>query len=197
MDSTLTLKSLLDAAGWALVHSLWQGALVVFLYACFAALTPRRAANLRYAGGVLALLLLLVLPVLTAGLVRHTQRDLFASESVRPEGAWADTFGGSARVPRAGKEPSAHAPDGSPSSAAHASTTWRGRAEERLKALLPWLVCAWLSGVVLLASRMLGAWLLVLRLKRSATAVPECFEELLARVSARLRVRRVVRLCRS
>ena len=197
METTLTLKPLLDAAGWALVHSLWQGALVASLYACFAALTPRRAAGLRYAGGVAALLLLLVLPVLTAGLVRHTQRDLRARESVRPEGAWADTSGASARAQRAGKEPAALAAGASAAPAAHASATWRGRAEERLAALLPWLVCAWLSGVLLLASRMLGAWLLVLRLKRSAAAVPVCFEELLARVSARLRVRRAVRLCRS
>ncbi len=54
-DLNLTLKPLLDAAGWALLHSLWQGALVAALYACFAALVPRRAASLRYAGGVLAL----------------------------------------------------------------------------------------------------------------------------------------------
>ncbi len=44
---------------------------------------------------------------------------------------------------------------------------------------------------------MVGAWLLVLRLKRSAMPVPRRFEELLARVSGRLRVSRAVRLCRS
>jgi beta-lactamase regulating signal transducer with metallopeptidase domain len=198
MDFSLTLKPLLDAAGWALVHSLWQGALVAFLYACFAALVPRRAAGLRYAGGVAALLLLLLLPVLTAVLVRHTQRDLLARESARPEGAWSESSSGSARAPRAGKEPAAPASDGStPSADATSSATWRAEAEERLTALLPWLVCAWLSGVLLLASRMVGAWLLVLRLKRSASPVPRRFEELLARVSGRLRVRRAVRLCRS
>ena len=37
-DFGLTLRALLDAAGWALVHSLWQGALVAAAYACFAAL---------------------------------------------------------------------------------------------------------------------------------------------------------------
>jgi beta-lactamase regulating signal transducer with metallopeptidase domain len=197
-DLASTLKPLLDAAGWALVHSLWQGALVAFLYACFAALVPRRAANLRYAGGVAALLLLLLLPVLTAGLSPHTRRDLFARESVQPEGAWSDSSGAFARTPRAGNEPAASVPNGSPSSASvPTAATWREWAEERLTALLPWLVCAWLAGVLLLASRMVGAWLLVLRLQRSAAAVPACFEELLARVSGRLRVRRAVRLCRS
>ena len=58
-------RQLLDAAGWALVHSLWQGALVAAAYACFAALAPKGAAGLRYAGGVAALALLLLLPVAT------------------------------------------------------------------------------------------------------------------------------------
>ena len=196
-DLNLTLKPLFDAAGWALLHSLWQGALVAAAYACFAALVPRRAASLRYAGGVVALLLLLLLPVLTAGLSPHAGRDLFARESVGPEGAWAETERASAGAPRAGKEHAARASEGSQSSGVPAAATWRGWAEERLTALLPWLVCAWLSGVLLLASRMVGAWLLVLRLKQSAAAVPRGFEELLARVSGRLRVRRAVRLCRS
>ncbi len=193
----LTFKPLLDAAGWALLHSLWQGALVAAAYACFASLVPRRAADVRYAGGVLALGLLLLLPALTAGLLPHTRRDLFARESFMPEGALADSSGGSARAPRAGKEPAAFVPGGSQASASAPASTWRERLEERLTALLPWLVCAWLSGVALLASRMVGAWLLVLRLKRSAEAVPLGFEELLARVSGRLRVQRAVRLCRS
>lgn len=195
-DITITLRALLDAAGWALVHSLWQGALVAAAYACFAALVPRRAANASYAGGVAALLLLLLLPVLTAGLLQHTPRGLFARESVPPEGAWSDTGAASGRAPRADKEPAALVPNGSAAAMPQASTL-RAWAEERLTTLLPWLVCAWLSGVLLLASRMIGAWLLVLRLRRSAGPVPECFEELLARVSGRLRVQRVVRLCRS
>lgn len=196
-ELNFTLKPLLDAAGWALVHSVWQGALVAALYACFAALVPRRAADLRYAGGVLALALLILLPVLTAGLSPHARRDLFAGEPSGPEGAWADSGGALARAPGAGKEPAALVTNGPRSSDVPAAATWRVWAEGRLTALLPWLVCAWLSGVLLLASRVVGAWLLVLRLKRSASPVPGCFEELLARVSGRLRVRRAVRLCRS
>lgn len=198
METTLTLKALLDAAGWALLHSLWQGALVAALYACFAALVPRRAADVRYAGGVAALLLLLLLPLLTAGLSARAPRGLFARESAQPEGVWADSTHAFARAPLAGKEPAAPAPNASASSpSVPAAELWRAWAEERLTTLLPWLVCAWLSGVLLLASRVVGAWLLVLRLKRSAGPVPRRFEELLARVSGRLRVHRAVRLCRS
>ncbi|MDT5272656.1 MAG: hypothetical protein QOH49_4842 [Acidobacteriota bacterium] len=193
----MTLKPLLDAAGWALVHSLWQGALVAAVYACFAALVPRRAANVRYAGGVAALLLLLLLPVLTAGLSVRAPRGLFARESVPPEGAWLDSRASSGRALRASNEPAALVPNGSAAATVPHASMLRAWAEERLTVLLPWLVCAWLSGVLLLASRMVGAWLLVLRLRRSAAPVPERFEELLARVSGRLRVQRAVRLCRS
>src|SRR5215207_6905293 len=144
-------------------------------------------------------MLLLLLPVLTAGLSPHARRDLSARESALPEGAWSDSSGASARAPRAGDRPAARAPNGSASSSSFipAAATWRALAEERLTSLLPWLVCAWLSGVLSLASRMVGGWLLVLRLKRSAAPVHRRFEELLARVSGRLRVRRAVRLCRS
>ena len=196
-DTALTPKALLDTAGWALVHSLWLGALVALLYACFAALAARASANVRYAGGVAALLLLLVLPVLTAGLSERSQRGLFARGPVAPEGAWPETGAAAGLARRAGREPAAPAPEGPSAASAPRAADLRGWAEERLTALLPWLVCAWASGVLLLASRMLGAWLLLVRLRRSAAPVPRGFEELLARVSGRLRVSRAVRLCRS
>ncbi len=71
---------------------------------------------------------------------------------------------------------------------------WAG---ERLSAFVPWLVFAWLAGVVLLAARAAGGWLLVRRLRRSAEPVAARFEELAAGVAERLNVKRAVRLCRS
>jgi beta-lactamase regulating signal transducer with metallopeptidase domain len=190
-------RGLLDAAGWALVHSLWQGALVAGVYACFAALAGRARANARYAAGALALALLLLLPLATACLSSRSTRGLFAGEPFASEGALADSSRERGRVPREGREPAAR-PDGEPADASvsHASGL-RVWAEERLAALLPWLVCAWLAGVMLSGARFAGAWLLVLRLRQSAAPVPERFEELLARVSGRLRVQRAVRLCQS
>jgi beta-lactamase regulating signal transducer with metallopeptidase domain len=190
-------RGLLDTAGWALVHSLWQGALVAGVYACFAALAQRAGANLRYAAGALALALLLVLPLATACLTARSPRGLFAGEPQASEGALADSSGERGRLPREGKEPAAR-PLMEPAAAvvSHASDL-RVWAEERLATLMPWLVCAWLAGVLLLGTRFAGAWLLVLRLRRSAAPVPERFEELLVRVSGRLRVSRAVRLCQS
>ena len=191
------VRGLLDTAGWALVHSLWQGALVAFGYACFCAASSKAGANVRYAGGALALLLLLVLPVATACLSARTPEGLFAREAPASEGAWADSVSAGGRAPREGHAPAARAPqEQAAATVSHASDV-RGWVERRLASLLPWLVCAWLAGVLLLGSRFAGAWLLVRRMRLSARPVPERFEELLARVSGRLRVRRAVRLCQS
>ena len=40
----VTDSALLEASGWALVHFVWQGALVAGLYACLDALASRGAA---------------------------------------------------------------------------------------------------------------------------------------------------------
>jgi beta-lactamase regulating signal transducer with metallopeptidase domain len=192
-----TLQPLLDAAGWALIHSFWQGALVATLYACLSALAGRARANVRYAGALAALALLLVLPVFTASLVVRSPRGLFTREDLSSEGKWADSVRERERASREGLEHATRAPQTEASGAASQASTLGGWAEERLTVLVPWLVCAWLAGVILLASRFVGGWLLVLRLRRSATPVAERFEELLARVSERLRVSRAVRLCQS
>ncbi|HEX7957581.1 MAG TPA: hypothetical protein VF508_11595, partial [Pyrinomonadaceae bacterium] len=83
-ELSFAARQVLDAAGWALVHSLWQGAVLAGAYACFAALAPKGAAGLRYAGGVLALALLLVLPVATACLTVGSPRGLFAQGEAAP-----------------------------------------------------------------------------------------------------------------
>ncbi|HEX6182464.1 MAG TPA: M56 family metallopeptidase [Pyrinomonadaceae bacterium] len=196
-ELSFAARGLLDAAGWALFHSLWQGALVAGVYACFAALAGRARANARYAAGALALLLLLLLPLATAYLSSRSSRGLFAGEPFASEGTWADSSRERGGVPREGREPAAR-PHGEPADAVVSRASGlRVWAEERLAALLPWLVCAWLAGVLLSGARFAGAWLLVLRLRRSAAPVPERFEELLVRVSGRLRVSRAVRLCQS
>src|SRR5256885_14216999 len=61
----LMAKPVLQALGWALVHFIWQGALVAILYAGVAQTLRRRAANARYSLACAAMLLMLALPVAT------------------------------------------------------------------------------------------------------------------------------------
>ncbi len=51
--------------GWALLHSLWQGALVGAVFALLRFALRRRSANARYLAGCLSLGFLLAAPVLT------------------------------------------------------------------------------------------------------------------------------------
>jgi beta-lactamase regulating signal transducer with metallopeptidase domain/peptidoglycan/xylan/chitin deacetylase (PgdA/CDA1 family) len=184
-----------QAVGWALVHSIWQGSLVAIMYACFNALTRSRTANVRYAGALVALALTLLLPAATAGLAATSPRGLFTREEISTEAAWADSAG--ARAERGIRTDASTTPRVEAQATSPSASTLSAWAEERLSTLVPWLAFLWLACVVALASRMFGGWLLVLRLRRSAVPVAEGLEELLARVSRRVRASRAVRLCRS
>ena len=186
-----------QAAGWALVHSVWQAALVAVGYASLSALTRNARSNVRYACAVGALALALLLPLTTASLAASSTRGLFAREEVSADAAWAGTARERARAERAVKPDALTATRAEAPAHASPASTLREWAEARLASLVPWLALLWLACVVALASRVFGGWLLVLRLRGSAAPVAANLEELLARVARRVRVARVVRLCRS
>jgi beta-lactamase regulating signal transducer with metallopeptidase domain/peptidoglycan/xylan/chitin deacetylase (PgdA/CDA1 family) len=190
-------SALFEALGWALVHFVWQGALVTAIYACLDALPARESANVRYTLALSTLALMLLLPIFTAGLTLISPRGLFAREESSSDARGAGRM--RERV-RAGMERDASGGAGIGREASESESkasgvgVWAG---ERLSRFVPWLVYAWLAGVLLLATRAVGGWLLLRRLRRSAEPVAARFEELAARVSKRLRVTRAVRLCRS
>ena len=66
----LLLSVAAQRVGWALVHFLWQGALLAALLALTLRLLARRTAQLRYLAACLTLLLMLAAPVATALLLR-------------------------------------------------------------------------------------------------------------------------------
>ncbi|HKG13900.1 MAG TPA: M56 family metallopeptidase [Pyrinomonadaceae bacterium] len=196
-DARLIDSALIEALGWALVHFVWQGALVAAAYACVDALLTRASADARYTLALSALALMLLLPPLTAGMALNSSRGLFARGESSSAAARAGDTRERVRAPGAG-DSSGGAQSGREASESGSGASgvrlWAG---ERLSRFVPWLVFAWLAGVLLLAARAVGGWLVVRRLRRSAEPVAARFEELAARVSARLKVSRAVRLCRS
>src|SRR2546422_2461571 len=63
---------------------------------------------------------------------------------------------------------------------------------------LPWIALVWLGGVLVLSLRLASGWLVARRLGRTAThSVPEACRQALARLAARLRVSRPVRVLES
>ncbi|MBC7933683.1 MAG: hypothetical protein H7Z38_24240, partial [Rubrivivax sp.] len=185
----ISTQGALDAVGWALVHFVWQGALVAVLFACFSALTRNATANVRYMGACVALALMLALPVATAALAASSARGLFAREEISSsEGMRTDSARERRRAERGIKSDAPPATQADELAPVSSTATLREWAAERLTALVPFFTFAWLAGVLLLASRLFGGWLLVLRLRRSAMPVATHLEAILARVSKRLRV---------
>jgi len=193
-----------SALGWSLLHFLWQGTLIALATKLALSMLPRRQASLRYAVAVGALALMPLMVVVSV--VRTSSSS--AAPLPRERAPVAAPVAVAERAPRAlvamPAEPSATSIDavdtaqidsGLPSSALTPSTRpWK----QRVDPLLPWIVGAWAVGVVALAARLLASYSAVRRLVRAQSeSVSESVQALIARLSERLGVRRVVRVCTS
>src|SRR5690348_7126971 len=119
-----------QVVGWALLHFVWQAALIGAVYAALRRCLPRGEA--RYLLGMMALVALALCPVLTAW---HISGAITAV---------ADTGVGTV----------AAVLGVAPRSAANAMPGW----QTALVAAMPWLVLAWSCGVVLLSLRVWRHW---------------------------------------
>ncbi|MEN3335723.1 MAG: hypothetical protein V7641_5088 [Blastocatellia bacterium] len=211
----LLTRPLFQALGWALVHFIWQGAMVALLYAGLAALLRRRTANVRYSIACAAMLLMLALPVVTVfiieqsstrslneSLVRQTAAQATANATALPDGR-RQAIANEAAPPLAGAFASQSVPVAPGQSLAEgaadsSAVSWRLWAKQRFGALLPWLVAVWFAGVLFLSLRFLGGLVIAQRLKRLETSpLLEQWQEKLATLCRQLRVSRPVRLCES
>jgi beta-lactamase regulating signal transducer with metallopeptidase domain len=132
--------------GWCLLHFVWQGA-VLALVLC--ALLPRlRSPQARYASAVCALTAMMIAPFATFALLHQMP----ASVGPGPAGEIAQIKGGLEAV-----QAMVAAPDARPLSTAAkaASIDW-----------MSYAVLAWLAGVYMFTLRTLGAWMLLIRMRR-------------------------------
>jgi TonB family protein len=170
--------ALVRALGWTLLHFCWQGAAVAALLWCALALLPVRMPQARYAAASLALALMVAMPLATFARLAEKEirasRELRALPMVMAPAIVVDAGGDAAPEPL------------------------RQRVELALDDLAPWVPVAWLAGVVVFLAR-LNLGLIVARRMRSAVTEPAQSElrEMMAGLSARLGVRRAVRLVQS
>ena len=131
--------------GWALLHSLWQGALVGAVFALVRFALPNRSANARYVAGCLSLGLLSAFPVLTL-LVGPLP-------SVAPDSeAPALSAFQIAAVPALSLANTQSSHDGNATSSFwHQSAAILGQAA-------PLLAAAWLLGVAFFSARLTRSW---------------------------------------
>ena len=137
--------------GWFLLHVVWQGTLVTLALSSILALVDQRAARFRYALSTLALVMVLIIPLLTA----------FTPGSVN--GRWLQPTGADLAGTAVG-DASAVAP----------ATSLPSRAVSQLTASAPWLVPVWLCGVLFLTLRTFAGWWAARALTRNEVLdVPE------------------------
>ena len=183
MNLDLLYHPLLEALGAALVHSLWQGALVAG--ALYLALRVFRSADMRYALCSGALALLFLLPVSTGVQIyiqHHTSTDFYTSFGEPTSVSESPAFEGASPAMEATTTSSAS--QHPVQDAYNATFTWR-----------PFLVGIWFIGVILLSLRWIKGLVGVHRLKSKGLDVEEdALLSIFRSLRTRLKLTRSVRL---
>src|SRR5262245_58761757 len=94
----------MEALGWALVHFIWQGALIALLLASIRSFIHQRAAGARYLVACAAMLLMLTSPIITTAAI--ASQDKAAPGSNAP-GASKQSAPGDGMILSRGAGPSA------------------------------------------------------------------------------------------
>jgi beta-lactamase regulating signal transducer with metallopeptidase domain len=189
-----------QAVGWALLHFVWQGALVGALTALALGALRRGAADVRYVVAAIGLSLMLTLPAVTAAqLWRSTAPASAPHAPASDSSAPAAAPSAPERADRTIVEEQIVAPvpfaarAGLPRSIADAIGE-----SIKVEPWLPVLVLVWLCGVVLLSLRLMSGWLWVQRMKSHGTSpAGDGWQHIAARLSRRLHIARRVRLFES
>lgn len=201
--------------GWTLLHTLWQGALAALLGAAGLAALRRSPAGARYLVLCAALSTLTLAPCLTAGLLAHRGTTAAAHWNSAVQVASANAVDRPIEYPPSERQfaalPAA-GPLSSPSAMPTSHTTlspnagsgvalsvlFEWLAPYGIERALPWLVLAWLAGVLMLAARLVGGYLHADRLRRGHTSAAGAeWEARLIRLARRMRVRCSVHLLES
>ncbi|HEX9981646.1 MAG TPA: M56 family metallopeptidase [Thermoanaerobaculia bacterium] len=169
-----------QAIGWALLHLLWQGALVAGILAATLALLSKQSAGVRYAVSCGALALLLILSVGTAW------------QAYEPPAAAAAAAEAVATQPTLKLGPLAIVlPDDEATQTATIDLLAKARG------VLPNVVLLWLVGVAVLSARLAITWSRAYRLVANTTPASAEWQRIVVQLAERLGLTRAVRLVES
>ncbi len=165
---TLVKTPLAAAAGWTLIHSLWEGAIVALIVVVTLSLV--RSSSARYVIASLAMLVMLACSIAT---FIEMWPAAGAPDSVKSYQTARINFANSSEAP---------------------SVPIRNRLEN----LPPWTAPFWMAGVLILSIRHLRNWTAARTLQRTGVcAVPDVWQHRLIGLAARIRVSRPVMLLES
>jgi len=155
--------------GWTLLHFVWQGALISVLFAALRGLLGG-SPNARYILACLALGAMVLAPVATFAVIE----SLDPPSGALLAGASSAAAGGLSVAP---------------------GPAWLLASAGRWQRILPWLVMAWLSGVIVFSVRLIGGWLRAARLGAvQSRQAPGPWQQTLDRLIGRMGVGIPVRL---
>ncbi len=192
MASELLLHPLAQILAWALVHFLWQGALIGLVAFALMRL-PRLSASTRYTIGVASLAVMLAAPIATATFLA-SRNDLRSRQHARASTVELERLATqlSAVAQRNDASRLSTSVAGSSATSSVQSTSIARFANVGIVLLL------WGAGVVVLSLRLVGSWMAVRRLVRHAVRpVSAEIHTLVRRVSGRLALERIVQVCES
>jgi beta-lactamase regulating signal transducer with metallopeptidase domain len=203
LDTALT--SLATPVAHALIHFLWQGSLVALALGGTLLLTRGRSAALRYRLACAALLLMVVLPVITAvrvvesGIETGPRSHAKQSPTVFPPSSFSQSSS-SQSSPMSSADTRTATENEPPAGIAGYLDAVAGKViygnlgEEHT----PWIFRVWLAGVLMLSTLHLGGWFKVQQLRRLRTEpVPAEWQDCVDRLCRRMGIPRAVRLLRS
>lgn len=178
--------------GWTLVHSVWEGGVIALVLAVAFWATRSSAASLRYAIGMIGLVLMVVLPVATAA--RMDRQSPVVQNAATAPVTPTEILSLSDPGPTPNSEASPALASVEPAVTSPVTVDPRTWILSALEPALPWMVAAWLIGLVVLSVRMIGGVARTRRIVREGTApASEAVRLLVARISQILGVRRAVR----
>ena len=171
------MNAWMHVAGWVLVHFIWQGAVLAVAAAVVLHLCRRQSASVRYAIACGAMTAMLVSTGITAALI---EAPAAAVEATRVSARTTPNDRVGVLLPiRVTDAPSAAAVSNA----------------QRVEALLPWIVSAWLFGVTVLLARAGAGWWRVRRLHQLALrTICSSWQSAGNRIASRLGIASVIRI---
>lgn len=185
--------ALVRGVGYALLHSLWQGGVLALLLAGVLPLLRRQRAEVRYAVAAGALASLVLVVGLTFG--RYYQSEPVGAGPVATATATLATDAVTRPQPVAA---SAAGPAATATPVALVPIAWLQANRPQVEAYLPLVVVAWLLGLLLMSGRLAGGLVYANRLRRADTqALGAEWQQRLAELARRAGVRQPVALLES
>ncbi|MHC4693455.1 MAG: M56 family metallopeptidase, partial [Planctomycetota bacterium] len=184
-------QEMVQKLGWTLLHSLWQGAVVVLLLAVCLRILQKSSANIRYVISCLGLAVIVLLPVVTFCVI-PTPAPISDVESIPgPQpivtGRLHEVYDADNPLQRATEYMQIFP-----------AASWRQRAKNLYTSALPYIVFGWFIGVLALSIWHLGGWAHLQRLKRKKINQTDAsLKAKLENLTERLKITRPVKLMES